>query len=144
MKTTPRGKEHFVIQARHEKTLRVAAYLRALQSGKEPEIPQSEILKDMIYLIEDWASGMGWRLHTARRSVEDLIDSTESVHEDRVLSPRFEDLDEMEAEVNKILQRARGIKGAADFQEMRSVLEVKDMAFSSRIIALTRPLEIPD
>ncbi|MFB7031458.1 MULTISPECIES: hypothetical protein [unclassified Streptomyces] len=143
METSPKGKEHFVMRARRKKIFRVGNYLKALERGEEPEVSQSEIGKDMISLLLDWVDEIGEKVRMARKSVEGLRNSTESVHEDRILSARFEDLDEMEAEIKKMFRRCMGIKGAADFQEMRSVLDFKDMIFSSRIITLTQPLDIP-
>lgn len=142
--TRSKGKQHYLAKERHEKILRVNAYLEALERDEEPEVPLSRVLQSMISLLQERGDEVMAKIRYARRGVKRLVNSTDSVHEDRVLSARFEDLDEMEAELNKWLRECRTLKGVDDFAEMRRALDHKDRVFSSKITLLTRPLDLPD
>ncbi|WP_432089671.1 hypothetical protein [Streptomyces sp. bgisy095] len=141
--TSPKGKSHFVTQERGERIFRVEGYLKALERNEEPEVPQNEIVEDMISLLLDWAGDIGARIRYARQKVEGFRNSTDSVHEERILSARFEELDEMASELNNVMHKCANIKGAAGFEKMRKALTVRQANFSSKIIGLSQPLNIP-
>ncbi|MFC9797653.1 hypothetical protein [Streptomyces sp. NPDC057695] len=144
METRPRGKQHLAAIEERQDIARVNAYLEALERGEETEVPLEQILQSMTKLLRGRGNEVMVKIRHAERDVWRLRNSTDSVHENRVLSARFRELSKMETQLNQWMRRCLTVEGVADFEEMRRELSHKEKIFSLKITELTRPLDIPD
>ncbi|MGA4980062.1 hypothetical protein [Streptomyces cinereoruber] len=142
-RTIAEAKARFVSHERYEKLCRVNDYLAALERGVDPEVPQSEILRDMISLLTDEATEIMSSLHGAQRIIQIMRNSTENAYKGEILSARFEQLNNLRMSVRRMVDGYSEIKGAADFEKARNALKDKSSVVSLRITALTRPLDVP-